>query len=95
MTRVCQIHRFSHGSHEFDKTLSNLTALDTGSSIGQYFFQNKRFRAIKINSTKFWRINDFLIVYDQNNEFEKILANRRFSDRLRAKKNWIRQNFGE
>ena len=48
MTKVCQIHPFPHGLHEFDKTLLNLTVSDTGSSIGQYFFQNHRFRAKKI-----------------------------------------------
>ena len=53
------------------------------------------FTSKKMNSTKFWRINDFLIVYEQKNEFDKVLANWRFSDRLRAKKKWIQQNFGE
>ena len=75
LTRFCQIHRFLHDLHELDKTLLNLTVPDTGSSIGQYFFQDKRFRAIKINSIKFWRIHNFLIVYEQKNEFDKILAN--------------------
>ena len=47
LTKVCQINRFPHDLHEFDKTLLNLTVSNTGSSIGQYFFQNHRFRAKK------------------------------------------------